>query len=164
MLELREITLDSYPTEKDTMFALVDKIWTHSEDSAQAKHSIDRWGTSRSESGTYFYITEDSVPVGLTGYFIPNLERGIFGLRHHGTSVKGLGRPSLNLLFDYLREKYGEQFRSIVELIPEGREDLIPRFTKWGFEVDPEGVPDWEPKKEYYEHSMVFKRGKESTG
>ena len=161
MLELHEITIDSYPAEKAKIFSLVDRIWTREVDAAEAKHSIDRWGTSRTESGTYFYITEDSEAIGLTGYFIPNLEQGVFGLRHHGTSVKGTGRSSLNLLFDLLREKYGDKFKSIVELIPEGREDLIPKFAEWGFEIDPEGVPDWEPKKEYYDRSMVFRRGKE---
>jgi len=160
MLELHEITLDDFPQERGRMFALVDQIWTFGDDATQAKHSIDRWGNSRMESGTYFYITENSEPIGITGYFIPNLEQGAFGLRHHGTSVKGTGRKSLNLLFDYLTEKYGEKFHSIVEFIPEGREDLIPVFSNWGFEVDPEGVPDWEPKKGYYKESMIFRRSK----
>lgn len=157
MLELQAITLDDYQQEKAKIFDLVDRIWTREVDAAQAKHSIDRWGTSRTESGHYFYLTQDSLPIGLTGYFIPNLERGVFGLRHHGTTVKGTGKLSLNLLFEYLKKKYGSKFKAIVELVPKGRNDLIPIFTNWGFVIDPSGVPAWEPKRDYYQHVMVFR-------
>jgi hypothetical protein len=123
----------------------------------QAKHSVDRWGTSKNETGGYFYVYQDPKPIGITGYFIPNLKEGIFGLRHHGTSVKGTGRLALNLLMAYLKENYKDSFKYLIELIPEGRNDLISKFQEWGFHIDPKGVPDWEPKKDYYKYAMIRK-------
>lgn len=160
MLELEIIDVNDYPLEKEKIFSLVDKIWVREEDAIQAKHSIDRWGTSKTETGTYFYIVQNSETIGITGYFIPNLEQGIFGLRHHGTSVKGTGRKALDLLVEYLKNKYQDSFESIVELVPEGRKDLIPKFEEWGFQVDPNGVPVWEPKRDYYRYALI-RRGKE---
>ncbi|MCX6774761.1 MAG: hypothetical protein NTY99_01580, partial [DPANN group archaeon] len=102
MLELKVINQTDYPKEKDRIFLLVDKIWLDKEDAFQTKHSIERWGTSN-ETGGYFYICQNSKPIGITGYFIPKLKEGVFGLRHHGTSEKGTGRLALNLLVEYLK-------------------------------------------------------------
>lgn len=161
MLKLKKINIKDYPKEKERIFALVDEIWTRKESVLQAKHSIKRWGESGTETGKYFYIIKDSKPIGITGYFIPNLNEGVFGLRHHGTITKGAGKEAFELLVAYLKERYKESFQSILEFVPEGREELIPVFKKWGFELDPEGVPDWEPKREYYKHSLIYRRERE---
>ncbi len=155
MLELKKITVDDYLKEKENIFKLVDKIWTREESAMQAKHSINRWGTSKNETGVYFYILQDSEIIGLTGYFIAEPKRGVFGLRHHGTMVKGTGRPALDLLISYLKAEYKDDFKYLAELIPKGRENLIPIFEKWGFVLDPDGVPEWEPKRDYYKYYLV---------
>lgn len=156
MLELNIIHLEDYPCERESIFKLVDAIW-HGKDARQARHSIERWGTSKIETGTYFYILQDARRIGITGYFIPNRQEGMFGLRHHGTSVKGTGRHALDLLVGYLKAHYGDDFKCLIELVPKGRTDLIRKFEEWGFHLDPQGVPKWEPKKGYYGHAMIRK-------
>jgi len=156
MLELKIIDKSDFSEEKESIFSLVDKIWLQKEDAFQAKHSIERWA-SKTETGAYFYVCQDSKSIGITGYFIPNLKEGVFGLRHHGTSVKGTGRLALDLLVKYLKENYKDSFKYLIELIPEGRNDLISKFREWGFHIDPKGVPEWEPKKDYYKYAMIRK-------
>ncbi len=157
MFELQEITLNDYAKEKKNIFKLVDKIWTRKESAMQAKHSINRWGSSKNETGNYFYILQNAKIIGLTGYFIAEPKRGVFGLRHHGTMIKGTGRQALNLLVDHLKSEYKNDFKYLAELIPQGKENLIPVFEKWGFVLEPNGVPEWEPKRDYYKYYLVRK-------
>ena len=153
-LELELIDVHNYSREKHILYELAEKIWTNPESLENIKHSINRWGMTKTESGEYFYIKLDGERVGLTGYFIPDITRGIFGLRHHGTLIKGTGRLALDVLVNYLKEKYSE-FDCLIELVPEGKEDLIKKFENWGFILTPDGVPDWEPKKDYYKYAMI---------
>ena len=154
-INLKLINVEQYQDERDTIFALLEQIWTRQESLDNVKHSVDRWGTSQTESGTYFYIMRGNEPIGITGYFIPSLETGDFGLRHHGTTVRGTGRAALDSLCGYLQESYGSSFQRMIELIPQGREELIDRFAKWGFELSSDPVPAWESKKDYYKYVMV---------
>jgi len=93
--------------------------------------------------------------IGITGYFIPDLDNGIFGLRHHGVSVPRAAKIALDLLVGRLKEEYGYFAKELIELIPRGREELIGIFTSFGFEFSDMEVPDWEPKKDYYRYVMV---------
>ncbi|MBT4174204.1 hypothetical protein HOE07_00840 [archaeon] len=159
-LELKKINVENYAQEKDRMYALAERIWPNPSSLENIKHSLDRWGNSGTESGTYFYITQEEQDIGITGYYIPNLETGDFGLRHHGITVSGTGRIALDALVSHLREEYGSNFKRMIELIPKGREELIDVFRKWGFVLSTDGVPNWEPKKDYYEYVMVKEVGK----
>lgn len=154
-VQLQKINVVDYAKEKNRLYNLIERIWTKPSSLDNIKHSLDRWGNSGSETGTYFYIKQGEKYIGLTGYFIPNIDTGDFGLRHHGTTVKGTGKLALDALVEYLRNEYGSKFRRLIELIPEGREDLIDRFTSWGFVLSSEPVPDWEPKKDYYKYVMI---------
>jgi len=154
-LKLKQINVENYLAEKENLFLLAEKIWKDSESYNNIKLSIERWGESKSESGGYFYILDNEEIIGLTGYFIPDLSSGAFGLRHHGTIIKGTGKIVLDLLVDYLKIKYGNSFKYLIEFIPEGKPELIKKFKEWGFALDPNGVPDWEPRKEYYKYSMI---------
>lgn len=156
-IELKIIPVHDYNLEKEKLFSLLGKIWTRAESFENVKHSLERWGNSKSETGEYFYIMQDGVEVGITGYFIPDIESGTFGLRHHGTSVRGTGKIALGLLITHLKEEYDSFAKQLVELIPEGKENLMEVFTSWGFELTNVGVPDWEPKKNYYKYVMVRK-------
>jgi hypothetical protein len=153
-ITLREIQVTDYSKEKQTLYSLVEEIWTRDESLDNIKHSLDRWGESGNETGTYFYIEQDGRTIGLTGYFIPN-EDGDFGLRHHGTKVKGTGKLALDELLNYLKNAYESSFKRLIELIPEGKEELIQKFESWGFILSEEAVP-WEPKKDYYKYVMIW--------
>jgi len=155
MIKLRKIDVDDYSQERDTLYSLVEKIWTRPESLDNVRHSLDRWGESGTESGTYFYIEKNDEIIGLTGYFIPSLADGDFGLRHHGITVPGTGKLALDELLKYLRKFYKPDFKRLIELIPEGGEDLIKRFKSWGFKLSKEEVPDWESKRDYYKYVMV---------
>ncbi len=152
MIELSQLDRPTYQQEKENVQRLVRRIWKQ-EDARQAIHSIERWAQNP-ESGTYFYIQDDGIIIGITGYFIPNMEQGDFGLRHHGITRKGKGREALDVLVDTLQNKYGIGFRRLIELVPEGRDDLIKKFQEWGFVLGTE-VPSWEPKKDYYKYVLV---------
>lgn len=152
-MELREIDLENYEEERDEIFSLVGKMWTRQESLANVKHSIERWGTSKKESGSYFYILNDGEIIGITGYYVINENEGKFGLRHHGTTIKGSGKPALDILITEIGVRH-TRFKELWELIPEGREDLIPIFESWGFKEEKSDM-DWEPKKDYYKYALV---------
>jgi len=152
-LSLEPITSENYPLVKEELFLLVEKIWTKKESSDNAKDSIERWHKN-SESGLYFFVSIDKKRIGITGYWPIKNAKGTFGLRHHGTIVKGTGKLSLDLLIKEIRKREKE-FVHLIELIPGGREDLISKFKGWGFELDQKGIPEWEPKKDYYKYLMT---------
>jgi len=154
-LELQIIDITDYDSERSRLQVLLKKIWIAPSSFENALHSFDRWGESKTESGEYFYILQDSNKIGVIGYFIPNLLVGDFGLYHHGTTVKGTGRKSLNLLVDHIKRKYGSSFKRLIELIPAGREELIEKFEDWGFYLSNSQVPEWEPKRDYYKYVMI---------
>ena len=156
MVELRKIDVKHYPTERAKILDLAGRIWSRPESFDNARDSIERWGNSGNESGTYFYVIKDDREIGLTGYYVPSLERGDFGLRHHGTVIKGTGKLALDALLKYLKQAYGSHFRRLIELIPEGREELIPKFEEWGFKLSSDPIPEWEPKRDYYKYMMVL--------
>lgn len=151
-IRLQPIDVGDYDSEKPMMASLARKIWTRPESLSNVTHSIDRWGTSKNESGTYLYILKQDLPIGITGFYIIKPEDGVFGLRHHGTTVKGTGRPSLDKLVEYIKSEHPE-FKNLIELIPEGREDLITTFESWGFHLV-DSQMEWEPKKDYYKYAM----------
>lgn len=76
LVELEPIPVEQYDSQRDRLFVLVEKIWPSSTSLENVKHSIERWGLSKKESGEYFYIKQNGVIIGLTGYFIPNLYLG----------------------------------------------------------------------------------------
>lgn len=154
-LTLRPIEVNDYKNQRNDLMLLVEKIWTRKESYENIKDSIERWGNSKTESGEYFYILQDNDIIGITGYFIPNIENGVFGLRHHGATIKGTGKIALDVLIDYLKLKYGSSIKYLIELIPEGKEELILKFEEWGFTKSTEGIPSWEPKKDYYKYVMI---------
>lgn len=153
-LELQPIDSVKYIQEKDKILDLAKTIWTGQESYENIIHSIERWADNK-ESGKYFYIIQDRKEIGLTGYWPIQNDKGSFGLRHHGTTIKGTGKQSLDLLVNYLRDTYPSYFKHLIEFIPEGKEELINVFKNWGFKLDPRGIPDWEPKKDYYKYSMI---------
>ncbi len=153
-IELRPIETSDYEKEKNRMLSLSEKIWTRSESLDEIKTSIERW-VSEEETGKYFYIIQDGEEIGLTGYYIPERENGLFGLRHHGTIVKGTGKAALDALINYLRDEYGSSFKLLIEFIPEGREELIDIFKRWRFKLIDIEVPEWQPRREYYKYVMI---------
>lgn len=156
-MKLEKINVANYEKEKQIIHSLLAKIWTVPSSLANVEHSVDRWGQSKNESGEYFYIVENEKIVGVTGYYIPNLLKGEFGLRHHGVIQKGMGKKALDLLVEYLRKQYGNSFQRLIELVPPGRMDLVEIFQRWGFELVDEPVPAWEPKREYYQYVLILK-------
>ena len=155
-LEIQTINFEKYNQEKDIVQNLAKSIWTRPESYENIIHSIERWANNK-ESGNYFYILQDGQKIGLTGYWPIRNDVGSFGLRHHGTTIKGTGKQALSLLVQYLHENNSDSFKQLIELIPKDKEELIPVFENWGFKLDPNGVPDWEPKKDYYKYSMIKK-------
>lgn len=155
-LNLEEINHKNFEREKETLFKLVQEIWSEKSSYENAIDSILRW-QDNNESGNYFYILQGSDKIGLTGYWPIKQEKGAFGLRHHGTKIKGTGEKSLYLLITYLKNKYKKEFKYLFELVPKGKENLIDKFKEWGFELSERGVPEWEPKKDYYKYLMIKK-------
>ncbi|MBS3172380.1 hypothetical protein J4438_02265 [Candidatus Woesearchaeota archaeon] len=158
VLILKEILIDDFNSDKNELFKLIDSIWANQKSATNTKHSIQRWAeaakTNKPESGNYFYIILDGLKVGLTGYFIPDKLHGTFGLRHHGTTVKGTGKLALDLLVAYLKDKYGKGYKQLVELVPAEHPEIIDKFKSWGFELSDGPIPDWEPKRNYYKYVM----------
>jgi len=152
-LNLKAIDLKKYPSVKKDLFKLMKNIWSKKESYENAIHSIERWHKNN-ESGIYFFINQDKNRIGITGYWPIKGSEGSYGLRHHGTTIKGTGKLSLGLLIEEIKKRE-DKFTQLIELIPKGREELIAKFEKWGFKLDPKGVPEWEPKKDYYEYAMV---------
>jgi hypothetical protein len=158
VLALREILVSEFNSEKHDLFELIDLIWTKPENANNAKHSVQRWATAavtnKPESGKYFYIIQNKRKIGITGYFIPDKLNGDFGLRHHGTTVKGTGKLALDLLVDYLKNNYGKDYKRLIELVPAGHPEIINKFESWGFQLSDQPIPAWESKKEYYKYVM----------
>ena len=153
-LKLEEMGFEDYLSERDAVKKLIGRIWTGHESYGNAIHSIERW-VEEEESGKYFYINSGNEKIGITGYWPVTLTEGDFVLRHHGTSIPGTGKQALDLLVEYLAENYGDSFERLMEFIPKGREELIEVFEKWGFELDPNGIPEWQPRRDYYKYSMI---------
>lgn len=152
-IELKEIDVKDYDQERALLQELVNKIWTRPESAENAWESINHWGEDKKESGSYFFIMQGTQPIGLTGYYISRPEHKELGLRHHGTTVKGTGKQALELLLDIIRTRHPD-FKTLIEQIPKGREDLFLIYESWGFKHI-ESDQEWERKKDYYAYVMV---------
>lgn len=140
-IQLIPIEKTRFSQEEKRIFSLMEMIFSpYKNDIKEAKSAIQRW-YKEDRSGMYFYIQMREKIIGITGYYVINETEGLFGLRHHGVLIKGIGRDSLDLLIEEVLEKYNNT-KKIIELIPKNRSDLVPIFQNWGFERTPIN-PDW---------------------
>jgi len=152
-LSLVEIPLKDFDRQKERLHMLIRAIWEEDSSAMNAIHSVDRWGKSKNESGGYFFIMNEGRIIGLTGYFkVPG--EGNYGLRHHGTLIKGTGKLALDLLIEFLHVNFPD-FKRLVELMPEDKDELVTKFEEWGFKRIDDPDLSWEPKKDYYKIMML---------
>ena len=155
MINIEHINVKNFCDQRLQMIQLAERIWTRPESQIAVIDGIDKWGFGGSINGSFYYIINDGKRIGLTGYFVTP-DEGNFGLRYHGTTTKGTEKLALDVLVDHLRSYYGKAFQRLVEFIPEGREDLISIFERWGFSLSDKPIPEWEPNKYYFKYYMVL--------
>ena len=157
-MELTRFTKRGYPANRPLVTHLITDIWTSPRSARIAIEAADGWASDESDRGPYFFVEDALHPFGLTGYSIEHDSRGNLelALRHHGTSKPGTGKNMLGLVVDRAIERFGEGV-DLVELIPEHTSGaLIPIFSRYGFRIDPNGVPLWERREtgDYYRYAM----------
>jgi benzoyl-CoA reductase/2-hydroxyglutaryl-CoA dehydratase subunit BcrC/BadD/HgdB len=93
-IELKAITHKEFLENKTQIEELIEKIWTNKASSDRLKNIFSKWFKEKKKDH-YFYILQNNKPIGITGFYFINTDKGYFGLNHYGTNIKETGKKQL---------------------------------------------------------------------
>jgi NTP pyrophosphatase (non-canonical NTP hydrolase) len=133
-IKLKVISHKEFQENKNQIEELVDKIWTKKENGDRCKFILNIWSDEKKQD-YYFYILKNNKPIGITGFYPIDTKKGYFGLNHTGTLEKGTGKITFDLLVKIIKQIHPNA-KTISEIIPYQREELVEIFEKWRFQRD----------------------------